>query len=102
MTNAEKMELLKAGHPAPWAEYESDQDTLEKISEDFDYRLSSRVRAAFAKAFDTDGDGDKEFRSLVEMYKNASKEYRMVIDAVLVNLCGWSLPTLIEQAKIEK
>lgn len=100
MTDPEKLKLMEAGHPAPWADFEANEKALEKICGDYDYELAGEARAQLLTAIETDDDGNKEFRSLVEMYKNCTKENRMVIDAVLCYLCGWSLPTLIKESGV--
>ena len=84
---------MREGHPAPWAIFEADPDLMKRTSSDADFLYS--VMARFHHEMDTDGDGFSEFENLFALYKSASEDYRMMIDAVFVHLCGWSFPTLL-------
>ena len=44
-----------------------------------------------------ESDPDRDAYSLIEDYKNASKEERRVIDGIFVDLTGWSLATLVKK-----
>lgn len=55
--------------------------------------LISRIAEAIAT------DDDDQSERLVETYKAASKTRKAAIDDVMICLCGYSMPTLIEQAK---
>ena len=97
MKKKQKMQQkMSEGHPAPWAIYEADPKLLKKAIEDADFLWEAM--STFRREMDTDGDGFQEFEKLFDLYTRCSEDYRMMIDAVFVHLCGWSLPTLLKMA----
>jgi hypothetical protein len=53
----------------------------------------SRIAEAIAS------DDDDQSERLVNDYNHATKEQQQAIDDALICICGWSLSTLIKQAK---
>ena len=49
-----------------------------------------------------DSDTDSGFTDILEMYKSANADEKAIINAIFVNLCGWSIPSLINLAKTEE
>lgn len=87
---------MNEGHPEPWAIYEADPALIKRAEEDADFLWE--VMSVFRREMETDGDGFREFEKLFGTYCRADEDYRMMIDAVFVYLCGWSLPTLMRKA----
>lgn len=96
---AKIIQKMTEGHPAPWALYEADPALLTRASEDPDFLYE--VMSTFRREMDTDGDGFTEFEKLFDLYRRTNEDYKMMIDAVFVHLCGWSLPTLLKKASGE-
>ena len=94
--NEKMIKKMNEGHLAPWAIYETDPKLLKRAEEDADFLWE--VMSVFRREMDTDGDGFREFEKLFRSYCRASEDYRMMIDAVFVYLCGWSLPTIMRMA----
>lgn len=46
-------------------------------------------------------DDDDQSERLIETYKAASKTRKAAIDDVMICLCGYSIPTLIDMEKAE-
>lgn len=55
------------------------------------------VESTFRHELETDG--DTEFDQILHLYQNGTKEERQLINAVFVNLCGWSILTLVKMSK---
>ena len=87
-------EYMAAGHPAPWAIFPADEEFLEKAEKD--EVLTERFEQMLLEEILSDE--DRKAVRLISMYRNAPENYRMMIDAVLVDLCGWSMPTMLERA----
>ena len=82
--------------PFPWSNCRISDEKLEKILEmESDEKIS--VRETFFKAFVSDE--EDEFIRLIEDYQHADSTTRSIIDATLVRICGWSLPSLCEMAE---
>jgi hypothetical protein len=64
-----------------------------------EYPLEHALMDAFDEAYLQDSDAAKGFRKLIYTYETANDALREVIDDTLINLCGYSLNTLIDQAK---
>lgn len=47
-------------------------------------------------------DDDDQSERLVNDYQNATPEQKQAIDDALICICGWSLTTLMEQAKHDR
>ena len=94
------LQKMTEGHPAPWAIFDEDQslvsELIKKAGDNADFLYE--VMCTFRREMDADGDGFIEFEKLFDLYKRSNEDYRMVIDAVFVRLCGWSLPTLLKKA----
>lgn len=94
----EMLHFFQQGHPAPWAIFDADENLLnealesEKLWETFECIAIEEMMT----------DTDREARNLIDMYKRSSKEQRMIIDAVFVFFCGWSLPSILEKAKARR
>lgn len=76
--------------PCGWADFPIEEEKLEQA-----------LKACEEKSFialivnEILSDGDDESEKLLRLYRNATKEERMLIDAFCVYLCGWSVPTLV-------
>ena len=81
--------------PFPWAKYDISDEELEKLEEK-EANEEISARGAFYNA--VLDDTDTEFVNLISDYRAADKNVRSVIDATLVRLCGWSLPSLLRMA----
>lgn len=44
-------------------------------------------------------DDDDQSERLIDTYQQASPEQQQAIDDCLICICGWSIPSLMEQAK---
>jgi len=99
MSTEKMLTYMKEGHPFPWAESDVEDGMFDKIIDDKDCSLAGEVRERFVEELLTDGDGNREFMRLVEIYSETTEEYRMVIDGVLIHLCGWSLPSITKMLK---
>ncbi len=77
-----------------WAKFSAASEDLAFMEEN-----PEDVAAEFSLAFGTDSEMD--FDKITEMYTLANESEKRIIDAVFVHLCGWSLPTLSEQAREE-
>lgn len=75
-----------------WAKGNTTKEQIEMaINEDMD------VIERICKEMMSDYDNDS--MSLLVDYQMATEEERAVMDAVLVDLCGWSLGSIIEKIK---
>jgi len=56
-----------------------------------------RLFEAFDNAYQTSDDMHKEMERLLRIYTERP-DLRIGIDNALVSICGWSMPSLVEQA----
>lgn len=82
--------------PFPWAKFDISDEELERFEEMETLAEDSPTRKAFHEVFEEDA--DEQFANLISDYRAADKNIRSVIDATLVRLCGWSLPSLLRMA----
>lgn len=54
-----------------------------------------------ALSFAITSDADCECDRLFEDYKEGDEHFRSIVDLVMVRICGYSLPTLIEKSLAE-
>ena len=85
-----------ASLPFPWTKFEITDKELEKYGEMEEEEIISVKTEFFNAVLD---DGDDEFRNLIYDYRHADASVRSAIDATLVRVCGWSLPTLCRMAE---
>ena len=79
-----------------WSDFEIEEKKLEKAKDMI--REEKEGRSFFAYIInEIENDQDGKPVLLVDDYARASKEERKIIDAVFVNLTGWSLATLIRK-----
>ena len=77
-----------------WSDFEIEEKELEKAKD----MISEEDRSFFAYIInEIENDPDGKPVLLIDDYARASKEERKIIDAVFVNLTGWSLATLIRK-----
>ena len=82
----------------PWAKFDITDEELEDFAEKEANEDISTRRVFYNSVLD---DQDTEFDNLISDYRAADKNVRSVIDATLVRVCGWSLPTLLRMASEE-
>ena len=77
-----------------WSDFEIEEKELEKAKD----MISEEDRSFFVYIInEIENDPDGKPVLLIDDYARASKEERKIIDAVFVNLTGWSLATLIRK-----
>jgi hypothetical protein len=47
-----------------------------------------------------ESDGENESRKLLLYYMRCNRQEKTVIDNVLMNLCGWTFPTILKKCGI--
>ena len=64
-----------------------------------DHDLTESVMNLFYEEYMSDGNRFKGTKTLINRYNDGSESDKELIDAVLRDLCGYSLKTLMERAK---
>lgn len=54
------------------------------------------VLSVFAEEFNSDADGRSS--QIISLYARANEDERAVMDALLIDICGWSMGSLIAMA----
>ena len=94
MMDSRMVKAMENGHPAPWAIFDVNEDLLKRATED--EGLIDVLEKTVLEEIETDS--DREIEKVAEIYRASNEDQRMIIDALLVCLCGWS-PTLLEKAE---
>ena len=97
--SVEKVDLpFNMSLPFPWAVFEISDEELERVEKMEEEGTVSIKKEFFNSVMD---DTDDEFLHLLSDYRRADAKTRSAIDATLVRVCGWSLPTLCKMAEEE-
>ena len=85
---------MAAEHNFEWAEGLTKDESIDKILEN--EQASDEICNIILAEMESDA--DSEPYSLLHNYKKADKMERAAMDAVLINLCGWSMESIIDKA----
>lgn len=80
-----------------WADFKIDEEKIDKALEIFADDEDAGFGFVMSIASEIESDCDSTPGKLILMYKNGSPNERKIIDAFCVNLCGWSMATMIEK-----
>lgn len=80
----------------PWAKYDISDKALEEIEQQEEEERISLKSVFFNEML---SDTDDEFLNIIRDYRSMDASARSVADALLVRLCGWSLPSLCKMAQ---
>lgn len=80
----------------PWAKFPIEESRLAEC-EALEESEEISTGEIFAEEFNSDC--DRDFPGLIRDYRNLDALGRSVVDATLVRICGWSLPTLCRMSE---
>ena len=75
-----------------WAKGNTTKEQIEEAING-DFNVIERIYQEMMTDYDTDS------MSLLVDYQMATEEERAIMDAVLIDLCGWSMGSIIEKCK---
>ena len=94
--------LISNTHFAQPSVLEKNRAAIRKImAHPFDAGCCERLADAFYESVNTDDEPwDKIGRALMQTYVSCSDEQASAVDSALVDLCGWSMNSLLKKAEL--